>query len=654
MIINKLRNPLFLLPGLVILLFGVPGPVSAGMIDPVLKHELQSRGPQDEVPVIVKAVGYAPLDLVHASDKGVRRSRIIKALRSTADLPHQDIKEFSMMKGVRNLHSLWIVNSTALSASADVIRELAALPQVESITLDALIHAPVTNAGIQATPEWNISAVHAPELWSLGHTGTGIVVASMDSGVDGDHPDLQSKWRGGTNSWFDPNGQHALPTDVLGHGTQTMGIMVGGDAGGTSIGVAPGAQWIAVKIFNDAGSASYSAIHQGFQWLLDPDNNPDTDDAPDVVNNSWGLTDPNHGCITEFQQDLQALKAAGIALTFSAGNDGPGSATSLSPANYPESFSVGAVDNTNTIISSSSRGPSACDGGIFPYVVAPGADILTTDLYFGIPGAYAAVSGTSFAAPHAAGVMALLMGAFPALDVTMLETALANSSTDMGLPGPDNAYGLGLINVLNAYAYLNGLAIPLPAPSSQLATLLGGPLRVQLTGQDNATNETGFVIERSTNDGSFVVIATPGPFSGTGTMTYLDRTVKSGNTYTYRMKAVNGTLSSAYSNTASVTVPTPPAAPSSLAGEAVRITRSTTQDVATLAWIDNAINESAFTVQRSLNAAFTNSLRTFTVGADVNKFSQKVSRANNFYYRVRATNVAGKSGWSNTVFVTTP
>jgi hypothetical protein len=235
-----------------------------------------------------------------------------------------------------------------------------------------------------------------------------------------------------------------------------MGLMVGGDAGGTSVGVAPGAQWIAVKIFNDAGDASYSNIHMGYQWLLDPDGDPDTDDAPDVINNSWGL-DNTGTCVTEFQADVQALRAANIALVFASGNSGPNASTSVSPANYAESFSVGAVNNTNTLLASSSRGPSACYGDFYPNVVAPGVDIRTTDLYLGVPDAYVTVDGTSFSAPHIAGAAALLIGAFPALDVSVIETALMNAAADLGIAGPDDDYGHGLVNVLAAYHILHSI-----------------------------------------------------------------------------------------------------------------------------------------------------------------------------------------------------
>lgn len=440
---------------LVLLLFGLEIPAGAGAIDSSLRAKLVSLGPGNEIPVLIKLAGKADLEKIKDKEKIVRKVNIIRELRETAALSQKHLQAFLEKKKIKKYKSLWLINGIAATVPAALVNELAIFPGVEAVTLDAVIHAPVTTYSTAAAPEWNITAIHAQELWNLGYAGEGVVVASMDTGVNADHPDLQSRWRGGTNSWFDPNGEHASPADVDGHGTQTMGIMVGGDAGGTSIGLAPGAQWIAVKIFNDVGEAQFSAIHQGYQWLLDPDENLATNDAPDVVNNSWGLQDPTHGCITEFQADIQALKAAGIALTFSAGNDGPAAATSVSPANYPESFSVGAVDSTNTVLNFSSRGPSACGAGIFPNVVAPGVNVRTSDLYLGIPvAAYTTVTGSSFAAPHVAGAIALLLSAFPECDVSVIETALVQAATDLAATGPDNDYGNGLIDVLGAYRFL--------------------------------------------------------------------------------------------------------------------------------------------------------------------------------------------------------
>jgi hypothetical protein len=329
----------------------------------------------------------------------------------------------------------------------------------------------------------------------------------MDTGVDYDHPDLQGRWRGGSNGWYDPHNEHPLiPYDATGHGTQTMGIMVGGDAGGTAVGVAPGAQWIAVKIFNDAGESTYSVIHQGFQWLLDPDGDPDTDDAPDVVNHSWGLIDPNHGCIDEFQPDVQVLRSAEIAMAFSAGNDGPDPSTSASPANYAGNASVGAVDNANALSDTSSRGPSACYGDFFPSLVAPGVNVLTTDLFLGIPDAYVQVSGTSFAAPHVAGALALLRSAYPSMPASRLERSLLYSAADPGAPGPDNDQGYGMVDVLGAYRFLS---------TDRMGVYENGSWYQDLNGNGSWD---GAAIDRSAVFGAGLTEAVPvaGDWAGTG------------------------------------------------------------------------------------------------------------------------------------------
>ncbi len=308
-------------------------------------------------------------------------------------------------------------------------------------------------------PEPNLSLIKAPDVWALGYTGQGIVIASLDSGVDLNHPDLTTKWRGGNNSWFDPHDEHPLiPFDKHGHGTQTMGLMVGSDVSGgtgTTTGVAPNARWIAAKIFNDAGDAPVSEIHSSFQWLMDPDGNPETNDGPDVVNSSWGLKEHVNQCIPTFQPDIQALKAAGIAVVFSAGNQGPGANTSISPANIAEAFAIGSVDNTQNLAGFSSRGTSTCDNAIFPEIVAPGVSVYTTDLsLLGMP-LYVHQSGTSFSAPHISAVMALLLSAFPDKSVAELEDALMQSAIDLGAPGADNDYGYGLVDAVAAYDYLH-------------------------------------------------------------------------------------------------------------------------------------------------------------------------------------------------------
>ena len=390
-------------------------------------------------------------------DQSLLRTEIITALKSKAMTTQPALIARLNAEPASRVLPLWIINAVAATVRADTIKMLAIRQDIAEIRLDSTVTLSDPLPAATADPEWNIGYISAPELWDLGFTGQDVVVANMDTGVDVTHDDLASRWRGGLNSWFDPNGEHvAGPFDLNGHGTRTMGIMVGGDATGAAIGVAPGAKWIAVKIFDDSGAAPLSGIHQGFQWLLDPDGNPLTDDAPDVVNNSWGFPGQVDNCFLEFRQDIEALKSSGIAVVFSAGNEGPASATSISPANNPASFAVGSVDINKNIAATSSRGPSACilEDDYFPEVVAPGVNVKTANLADSASNASATVSGTSFAAPHVAGAMALLLSAFPDAAVSELETSLMDTAEDLGPPGPDEDYGYGLINVLGAYRLL--------------------------------------------------------------------------------------------------------------------------------------------------------------------------------------------------------
>lgn len=424
-----------------------------GRIHPELLSRLQGAAPAEEIALIV-TLGDPPdfLQFAHG-DKLDRRTQISRELRASAEAAQRPLREFLLRLEGRRIKPLWIMNGMAVTLRAEHIRKLAARPEVGSVRLDGVLPLPPPLPAAAAVPEWNLATIEAPSLWARGYTGTGVVVAGMDTGVDLQHPDLGLRWRGGSNSWYDPYGEHGAPYDHHGHGTRTMGVMVGGAAGGSAIGVAPGADWIAVKVFNDAGVATESGIHLGFQWLLDPDGDPATDDLPDVVNISWGLDARVNECVPVFQSDIQALKAAEVAVVVAAGNAGPAAATSVSPANYPESVAVGSVDATLLVAAESSRGPSACDGAIFPAMVAPGVNVRTADLSLGgaNPDPYIAVAGTSIAAPHVAGAMALLLSADPGLSVGELEEALRESATDLGVPGADHDSGFGLLNVMNAY-----------------------------------------------------------------------------------------------------------------------------------------------------------------------------------------------------------
>src|SRR5699024_6426046 len=155
--------------------------------------------------------------------------------------------------------------------------------------------------------------------------------------VDGGHPALADSYRGAdgdhSDSWYVATGEnYPTPFDGNGHGTHVTGSVVG-DAPGEVTGVAPDAEWVGVKIFDDYGQTTDSAILSAAQWLLAPGGDPSK--APDVVNNSWSHPSPTH---TMFWDSVNAWRAAGIFPVFANANNGPGENTVGSPASFPQSF----------------------------------------------------------------------------------------------------------------------------------------------------------------------------------------------------------------------------------------------------------------------------------------------------------------------------
>ena len=432
--------------------FGTLPATASDKLAPALRATLAITPDTAMITAIVTLKAQADLSAITTTDPVVRQQQIIHTLQTQAASTQAPFAGEVAGSGAGNaidrIVPFWIFNGFSITATPATILALADRPDVLSVNADAVSIVPAAAA---ATPEPNLTIVNTPALWALGRFGQGVVVASMDTGADLSNPDLAASWRGGNNSWFDPYGEHpTTPADLNGHGTNIMGVIVGGQAGGTAVGVAPQATWIAVKIFNDHGTSSATAIHQGFQWLLDPDHNPNTADSPQVVNNSWTFATP--GCDLSFEPDLQALRAAGILPVFAAGNSGPTLATSISPANNPSALAVGATDNNDAILAGSSRGPTACgqSSKSYPDLTAPGWNIRTS----GLSGGYMVNSGTSLAAPHVAGALALLLGIFPGLSAADQQAALTHSAVDRGVPGADNDYGAGRLDILGAYQWL--------------------------------------------------------------------------------------------------------------------------------------------------------------------------------------------------------
>jgi len=409
-------------------------------------------------------------------DNGGVRARLVSKLRATADLTQAPLLSYLSEQRdtghVSSYESLWITNAIAVRAHPSVVRALAAHPSVAVVRLDQrrrwisdetmrlashagtprlmTEEARTDDAQREGPVEWNVSRIRADEVWhTLQVSGTGAVVAGLDTGVDWLHPALSRSYRGynphgpsdHASSWFDATGGGAVyPVDGHGHGSHTLGIIVGG--GG--IGVAPGAQWIAAKVLDNEGYGYDSWIHAGFQWVLAPRDDPSL--APDVVNCSWG-SDNAH--LTIFQDDLRALRAAGILAVFANGNGGPDSGSVSSPASLPEAFAVGAIDAYDEVTSFSARGPTPW-GGIRPHVVAPGVHV-----YSSTPGgAYELKLGTSMAAPHVSGVAAMLRAVSPTVTITRAFHLITSTAVAIGAQVPNNDTGWGRVDAFAAVAAL--------------------------------------------------------------------------------------------------------------------------------------------------------------------------------------------------------
>ena len=403
---------------------------------------------------------------------------VIQFLNQTPDVDKNTIRSF------------WINNSIFVSAKPNVIVQLSKRADILWMELNLggeISHSTmsVSSAKEIGGIEPGLAAVNAPAMWQLGYTGYGRKSFVIDTGTDPDHPALSRQYWGNyvpeSQAWFDYNNGTPSSYDCFFHGTHVTGTVIGvEDATEDTIGVAIEGLWMASPAICDTTMADDVA---SLQWALDPDNNSNTiSDMPDVINNSWYNVNLSDTCgFNPYIDAMNALEAAGIAVIFAAGNFGPGNSTVTPPQTYVSdlvnSFTVGAVDGNDSslqIAGFSSRGPSTCgDTGslaIRPEVSAPGFFVRSST-----PGGnYGLSNGTSMAAPHVSGAILILKQAFPYLTGTQLKMALYLSAADLGVPGEDNTYGNGIIDVFAAYNHLlNQGNTPAPTTSDYDLTVTG-------------------------------------------------------------------------------------------------------------------------------------------------------------------------------------
>lgn len=498
-----------------------------------LQTVLDSSKPTDYVRVLV--LMRDQVDVVSMDQRFYRESvsisqrvnELVTSLQEKANSSQRNLLNYlddKVLAGdVFRYESYWITNLVMVEARSNIINELRNRLDVLEIDMDALLELdkPVESGKENENTESvesGVQIINAHLLWAMGITGQGRLVMGIDTGVFPNHPALNHKWRGNhvppNQAWLDPSGGTTTPNDCDGHGSHTVGTMVGRSlTTADTVGVAIDAEWIAAKTICSSPHTSYSIA--AFQWALNPDGNPLTiDDMPDAINNSWYDPDITDECSGIYKTTFDALETAGIAVVFSAGNNGPNTSTITKPKNINTNetnvFCVANINgalytggNNSPITSSSSRGPSTCGGTgsllIKPEVSAPGTNVRSSGSSTG----YTSLTGTSMAAPHVAGSVALLKQTFPNLTGKQILEALYYTARDLGTAGEDNTYGMGLIDVYAAYLSLGVPDITPPDPITNL--IINNPTSNSLTLQwtvpfDSSSNGvTGYDIRYSTS-----------------------------------------------------------------------------------------------------------------------------------------------------------
>jgi len=407
------------------------------------------------------------------SDRNARLTAAYRQLTAHAAGSQASLRESLDSAGIQYT-PYYLQNAMEVRGGTLVRLYLLMRPEVDRVILSPRLRpvppdepVPGSMTSTNGEVQWNVAMIGADRVWEeFDARGEGIVIGQSDSGVDGDHPAIHDQYRGLTEgddyNWFDPWDGTTSPNDEGGHGTHTLGTILGADG----IGVAPAAKWIGC-VNLDRNLANPALYLDCLQFMLapfprggDPFTDGDPARAPHVLNNSWGCP-MIEGCdANALRYAADNLRYAGIFVVASAGNDGPSCSTVAAPLSlYDSVFSVGAINESGNLADFSSRGPVTADGSgrVKPDIAAPGVDILSS-----LPkNTYGANSGTSTAGPHVVGAVALIWSAVPDLigkiDATeqlIIETArpyAGDPDTGCFSSGkPSNAYGYGVLDVYAA------------------------------------------------------------------------------------------------------------------------------------------------------------------------------------------------------------
>ena len=616
--------------------------------------------------------------------KAEKGAFVHRTLSETAASTQRPILDSLRAQGVEH-RSYWVANMIWVRGGIDTVQTMAERRDVAhiyanpAVTVDVIPPDPGAEGRSPTSVEWNIALVNADDVWAAGVTGSGAVVAGQDTGYLWDHPALVNQYRGG------PGGDHAYnwhdaihsgggscgpdspePCDDHGHGTHTMGTIVGDDGLGNQVGMAPTAKWIGCRNM-DQGTGTPATYSECYQFFIAPTdlagNNPDPSQAPDVINNSWGCP-PSEGCTDPniLLTVVQNVRAAGIVTVHSAGNSGSSCSTVSDPsAIYGESFSVGATSSSDSIASFSSRGPVTIDGSnrLKPDISAPGVDIRSSTRDGGYQGGW---DGTSMAGPHVAALVALLISATPGIagHVDLIEEVIEQtavpltSSQGCGGSGPtdvpNNVFGWGRIDALSAVQYPLNFQVVASTDALSVCAPANGELTVTieqlLSFSEPVTLTTSGLLANLWADFSVNPVTPPGTsdltIGGTGL-------VAPGS---YPGEIVGTSSPSTIVQQTSATIDSFSSAPASVMLTSPGNTATDVELRPTLVWSPAALAAN-YRIEVATDSGFGNIVATADLSETTHTLDSPLEPTTLYFWRVRAGNPCGDGAWSTTFSFTT-